>query len=1183
MDLSFHSPLPEPNSLLHVDQEQVRSPRGRRGERSQDGTSVRRFDKFALLDGLTAIWTFGNFAFFDSFEPIDCEITVKGVGPISTPLSAAQAKQIIAQSQLAPYGKGNKTVVDTAVRHPWELDPNQFEIGNQRWQHHLEEILARVAEGLGITEPIHAELDKMLIYEKGAMSKSQGDAEKIPRMFGTLVVSLPSLHTGGEVIVKHNHMMEMFQTCHHEMSFLSWYSDASHEVLPVTSGYRWVLTYNLAMTPAKNKSEPLSAYLFQQEQDLRMILTSWAEEVKAKRRSETPLYYILEHKYTEANLSLNALKLNDRARVSLLREICSDLRFDLALATLEKEEHHTTELIQLRHDKYERKHRHNRYNRYNERKYQISDWAKDDWDYDDEDDTSDDSSDDEVYQYVDRLVETTHFAKLILDLKGRRITSSVQINDEEFIQEDPFGNESIGVTYDECMGISEPEAKPLYQPTALVIIPPEGALSYLAKDVRSDMRPLSGTKFNDLMNYFLDRCIDSPGDDICLKESNCLLRRISDYPFLPLDSDTLQKALQVFMNMPAMFHFIVARSTLPVPLNFFSWLRAEYDRSNIPLRTLEQRFLSALVSLRGLSQRHEAINAFIGDMETPTELESVISRAVEEALRITEYAKLYDADGLAYFDLSLYHKGFEYLQTTVVTIRRSKNCRTGFMLGFLKRLLQSIRCRQVPREEAECIYRQLSMFAMDKIEYHSLKVFEFSKTEGVKISERFEVPVSAEPDYVTYDSFFGFICSFFQLGLKEHMDMFLTGLSKQASLIDGESFHKIWLPLLVDLIPEFERYNANLSAPGWQILYISTLSAYLYNYVRLRPANQAPVQKAVYCRKEYCQDCRALNAFLANDAETTTRFPVNKQRRHHIHSQLDSIISGCTHETDRLSRPETLVVTKVNTAQTALSQWSARRQQALGHLAVLDQGKLRTLLGEKYESIMNMTILEPIQITYAPPPPAYPPQPAVYSRPPPAAPPPPADPEQELARVEAEIRRLAHPSGPNTQSFPLPPPPPPSFAQPAASWPIPAPYFAPQPSLPPPQRPTHPPPRGRWHAGMPLCWTMPQTAQPSPLLPPPLNWHVTTGPALHNPRGPVLPPPPPQPQPQPYITAPPEEPPITLAPIITPGPATAMTTTTTTTARGESLFSRPSYMMPGFVSSLKRKAVDVIDLTGDAR
>lgn len=123
-----------------------------------------------------------------------------------------------------------------------------------------------------------AELYKMLIYEKGAMFKAHTESdtsylippvctlrslngtsrprpchhdstEKIPGMFGTLVICLPSPHEGGDVVVKHSGQAKTFSTSLVQPSVLCWYSDVHHEVLPVTSGYRCVLTYNLAIPP----------------------------------------------------------------------------------------------------------------------------------------------------------------------------------------------------------------------------------------------------------------------------------------------------------------------------------------------------------------------------------------------------------------------------------------------------------------------------------------------------------------------------------------------------------------------------------------------------------------------------------------------------------------------------------------------------------------------------------------------------------------------------------------------------------------------------------------------------------------------------------------------------------------------------------------------------------------------
>ncbi|KAK0708876.1 hypothetical protein B0T21DRAFT_247800, partial [Apiosordaria backusii] len=94
---------------------------------------------------------------------------------------------------------------------------------------------------------VRAEIYKMLLYEKGALFKPHTDTEKIPGMFGTLVICLPSPHEGGDVVVTHCGQRRVFKTSEFEQSFICWYSDVTHEVVPVTLGYRWVLTYNLAI------------------------------------------------------------------------------------------------------------------------------------------------------------------------------------------------------------------------------------------------------------------------------------------------------------------------------------------------------------------------------------------------------------------------------------------------------------------------------------------------------------------------------------------------------------------------------------------------------------------------------------------------------------------------------------------------------------------------------------------------------------------------------------------------------------------------------------------------------------------------------------------------------------------------------------------------------------------------
>jgi hypothetical protein len=59
-----------------------------------------------------------------------------------------------------------------------------------------------------------------------------------------------------------------------------------------------------------------------------------------------------------------------------------------------------------------------------------------------------------------------------------------------------------------------------------------------------------------------------------------------------------------------------------------------------------------------------------------------------------------------------------------------------------------------------------------------------------------------------------------------------------------------------------------------------------------------------------CEDCATLSRFLRDQAERVGRFPLNKQRRQHLHRQIDQHRCDVTHVTERKGSPQTLVCTK---------------------------------------------------------------------------------------------------------------------------------------------------------------------------------------------------------------------------------------------------------------------------------
>ncbi|KAJ4415806.1 hypothetical protein N0V85_002571, partial [Neurospora sp. IMI 360204] len=162
---------------------------------TQDYTVSLKDDLLEALDNVKVAGSFASFRKLHHSPPAG--LHVDGVGDISMPLGETQARQLIAKARQAPYGRGSETIVDTGVRNTWELDASQFTFKDRRWPGYIHALSKRVARNLGIQSPIRAEIYKMLIYERGALFKSHTDTEKIPGMFGTLVVSLPSAHTGG--------------------------------------------------------------------------------------------------------------------------------------------------------------------------------------------------------------------------------------------------------------------------------------------------------------------------------------------------------------------------------------------------------------------------------------------------------------------------------------------------------------------------------------------------------------------------------------------------------------------------------------------------------------------------------------------------------------------------------------------------------------------------------------------------------------------------------------------------------------------------------------------------------------------------------------------------------------------------------------------------------------------------
>jgi 2OG-Fe(II) oxygenase superfamily len=251
---------------------------------------------------------------YGSLPELNPGLVVEGYGPVAFPLQPGAAKSIKAAGQIAPYGLGTKTLVDTKVRNTIEIDPSRFHLSHA-WNEAIQEITKNASKQLGLdTDQLEAKIYKLLIYEKGGFFLPHRDSEKLDRMVASMIVVLPNFFQGGDLHIRHkgdDKPIRFSRAARGERAeFVAFYADCEHEVMKVTGGHRVCLAYNLVLkkqnTPLPNKRPTSPSPLLEP-------IKEWINKSPAK-----PLVFALEHHYTQSGLSLELLKGADRELADLV-------------------------------------------------------------------------------------------------------------------------------------------------------------------------------------------------------------------------------------------------------------------------------------------------------------------------------------------------------------------------------------------------------------------------------------------------------------------------------------------------------------------------------------------------------------------------------------------------------------------------------------------------------------------------------------------------------------------------------------------------------------------------------------------------------------------------------------------------------------------------------------------------
>ena len=194
------------------------------------------------------------------------------------------------------------------------------------------------------------------------------------------------------------------------------------------------------------------------------------------------------------------------------------------------------------------------------------------------------------------------------------------------------------------------------------------------------------------------------------------------------------------------------------------------------------------------------------------------------------------------------------------------------------------------------------------------------------------------------------------LQLHEHGQLFMDSVMVQADSMDTEDYESTILRFLKGIIIRLLHGKNELDM--YKTLFQTCLSLYVLRFVGKEPVQINWSRSSVRCS---CRDCTDLNAFLRSPVDRVKRIVVSKQRRHHLHTQLDAY-TDCTHITER-GYIETMVVTKQGKSfAESLKTWRNKAKSALAALRSLEDqedtstspSQLRKLLGDRYDGIMTL-------------------------------------------------------------------------------------------------------------------------------------------------------------------------------------------------------------------------------------
>ncbi len=915
----------------------------------------------------------GSFSCFNVLESCpNPALHVNGLGTIGLPLSEHDAKAIsnLPTTVQSPFGKGSETLVDTSIRKSWQIDPHQFKLLNPRFQSLVRDIVHNVAKDLGVAcgpEHVTAQLYKLLLYEKGAFFLPHQDSEKADGMFGTLAVILPSKHSGGDIHLSHDGEERVFRSSErseYDYSYAAWYADVTHEVKPVTSGYRLVLIYNLIQTnPAVRLLAPTSICTISK---LKAILPYWNDACEEGLEGIPRfLIYKLSHKYTEAALSFASLKGSDHTKVQLLKEASKGQDFTLYLAHAKKEVLGECDEAECYGYGY--------YGGYSD------DSESEDLDHAKSTGYRTSESDDvgdchKIIQAIDDSQKLT----CVVDQNGKEVANEVDFEVEDIVQGNIFKRAPDDEDYSGYTGNEGVSTTHFYHDSVVVLIPRRGMVDFRFRTARNDASHL--LKWIESLQAEVKHASQQfPREDLSrlctlvIKHNQIARTQERSYhqvfPYRVRFADhvlskTAVAALQ--LDDVLLFEEAIVQIKGKPSSDLFEAVQAAIPR--LGFDCLKRGTKMALHVIKHISEKWSALQclggpSFAQSVESTDPSESVLEDWIKAQVDLSlDVAGSPDAgDGTTVAEIAEKY-GFPILTQHVVPLINNSISETPFILAFLVRLFQLRGSVRLSNASIESVYSQTLMAALKSFDLKTptKPIWPQSLLDVTKFqTPTMRTEIGSAPT-ISGGQLVQILQQCVTLSLTTHAGMLFEKVHEMATISSTTAFQNIIVSYLSDLVVYLREIKSTSILGhdcGQHVFQI--LQLYIVRYVQREPRTDPTWARPTAFITCSCKDCIDLKAFIQDPKRKEGRFRMAKARRRHLHDYF-YCKEGYTTNTIREGSPHTLVITKTDALyRREHAEWESRRAVAKGNLnSIAGNGWLKKLLQGRYDEIMDLKVTD---------------------------------------------------------------------------------------------------------------------------------------------------------------------------------------------------------------------------------